>query len=82
MHLVTRLIDKAEAAETFRPSHEFYVSDVHTISDSRYANVCDPNPIAEPEVIMNGIMVLFVTCISLDTSSTWRKRLYNSTSAY
>lgn len=28
MHIVTRLIDNAEAAETSRDSHEFYVSDV------------------------------------------------------
>jgi hypothetical protein len=68
VHLVTRLIDNAEAAETSRPSHEFYVSDVHTISGPRYANVCDPNEIPELEVIMNGVMVLFVTCISRHTN--------------
>jgi len=29
MHLVPRLIDNAEAAETYWASHEFYVCDVH-----------------------------------------------------
>jgi hypothetical protein len=59
MHLVTRLIDNAEAAETFRTSHEFYVSDVHAMSGPRFATVCDPNQIPEPSVIMHGIMGLF-----------------------
>jgi hypothetical protein len=68
MHLVTRLTDNAEAAETFRASHEFYVSDVHAMSGPRFANGWDPNQIPEPEVIMHGIIVLIVTCISRHTN--------------
>jgi len=68
MHSVTRSIENAEAAETFRASHEFYVSDVRAMSGPRFANVWEPNQIPEPEVIMHGIMVLFVTCISRHTN--------------
>jgi len=45
MHLVPRLIDKAEAAETFRASHEFYVCDVHATSG--------------PRLLMCGIQIKF-----------------------
>jgi len=67
MHLVPRLIDNAEAAETSWASHEFYVCDVHATSGPRFANVWDPNQIPEPEIIMHGIMVIFVTYISRHT---------------
>ena len=67
MHLVPRLIDNAEATETFRALHEFYVCDVHARSGPRFANMWDPNQIPEPEVIMHGIMVIFITRISRHT---------------
>jgi hypothetical protein len=68
MHLVTRLIDNAEAAETSHASHEFYVSDVHAMSGPRFATVCYPNQIPEPSVIMRGFMEPFITCISRHTN--------------